>query len=723
MRAFAGDAGQARLAQGGLALQTVMAGPRGGVGRALFLQGGAQGGGLASQIVQRRQPGQGGGAFLPRGQSLFALGPDAAEGLGDGRKLAHDLAPVTLGGGQGAAGGLHGLGRQASGLAGLRMRLFRLPGLFAGLFVSLFAGPRPGLGGGVFGMQTLKPVALGQTAGGGGGGLCGGAQAIPAPQIPLSGDEPLAGQKGRLQGLARSRVIDDAGMGQTAGERLRRGDEGRKRACAIGQRRVVIQRRQIAPVNRRGGIQRRVQIIAKGGGQRGLHAGGHLQGVHQRGEEVIPRRSQHLFQRAHLGGQLLRLAAGVVPCLTGVLLRLAGLRERLFGVGGARLASLKLFSCRLQRRFGAAEAVIGGGAGVEGLLAGGGLFRFLFQTRKAAFRLLQGALQSLAAGGGAGELPLGLVGLFLNGLQLACGGLHGLRGPGAGVFSAGFALEPVFLLLQPGDGSGGVVEHVLLAGDVVLGLIEPGGQLLAASGGVLLGAAQAFQLHLEPLQHGAARGLFLAQGGEFLRQLLALARQLRGRAGELRQQAGGFVPGRAGFVQMAFRLLPGAPHSGGLHLADLRRKLAVAGRLTGLPLEAAHLRLQLAGDILQPVQIGFGGVELQLGLVAAGIEAGDAGGLLQNAAARLRLGVDDLGNAPLTHQGGRARAGGGVGEEQLHVAGAHLLAVDAVGGALVALDAARHLQRVKPGIGRRGLAGGIVDGQHHLGDIARRAAP
>ncbi len=77
-----------------------------------------------------------------------------------------------------------------------------------------------------------------------------------------------------------------------------------------------------------------------------------------------------------------------------------------------------------------------------------------------------------------------------------------------------------------------------------------------------------------------------------------------------------------------------------------------------------------------------------LRLVAARVQAGDAGGLLQDQSPRLRLGGNDFADLALADQDGRARAGRGVGKQQLHVAGARLAAVDAIGRAGFALDAA-----------------------------------
>ena len=87
-------------------------------------------------------------------------------------------------------------------------------------------------------------------------------------------------------------------------------------------------------------------------------------------------------------------------------------------------------------------------------------------------------------------------------------------------------------------------------------------------------------------------------------------------------------------------------------------------------------------------------LQAELGLVAAAVQAGDAGGILQHAAALLRLGVDDLADPALAHQRRRAGAGRGVLEQQAHIARARILAVDPIGGACLALDAPRHLQDV-----------------------------
>ena len=104
-------------------------------------------------------------------------------------------------------------------------------------------------------------------------------------------------------------------------------------------------------------------------------------------------------------------------------------------------------------------------------------------------------------------------------------------------------------------------------------------------------------------------------------------------------------------------------------------------------------------------EVLLGGAQPQLRLVAARMQAGNAGGFFEHAAALLGLGLDDLADAALVHQRGRARAGRGVGEQDVDVAGAHLAAVDAVGRALFALDPARDVELLVLVELRRRLAG------------------
>jgi len=74
------------------------------------------------------------------------------------------------------------------------------------------------------------------------------------------------------------------------------------------------------------------------------------------------------------------------------------------------------------------------------------------------------------------------------------------------------------------------------------------------------------------------------------------------------------------------------------------------------------------------------------------------------------------------HQGGRARACRSIGKKDVHVARAHFAAVDAVGRAGIALDAARNVERIMlVEFGRR-LARSVVDVDCNLRMIAARAS-
>ena len=180
--------------------------------------------------------------------------------------------------------------------------------------------------------------------------------------------------------------------------------------------------------------------------------------------------------------------------------------------------------------------------------------------------------------------------------------------------------------------------------------------------------------------------------------------------------------GLSGVVDVGMRLQPAQMKQRRFGLAHAGGDLAVADRLPRLLLEAFDLARQLADHVLDAGEVGLRCLQPQLGFVAAGMKAGDAGGVFQHAAALLRFGLNDLADLALVDQRRRSRAGGGIGEQDLHVAGAHVAAIDAVDRAGFALDAARHFENFLIVERRRGGAVGVVDGHHHFGVVARGAA-
>jgi len=77
----------------------------------------------------------------------------------------------------------------------------------------------------------------------------------------------------------------------------------------------------------------------------------------------------------------------------------------------------------------------------------------------------------------------------------------------------------------------------------------------------------------------------------------------------------------------------------------------------------------------------------------------------------------------LADDGRGTRSGSGIGEQELHVPGPGLTAVDPVGGPLSPFDAAADLQFLEVVKLGRGNAGGVVEAEDHFGDIAGRAVP
>ncbi|EHJ60788.1 hypothetical protein NSU_2170 [Novosphingobium pentaromativorans US6-1] len=144
--------------------------------------------------------------------------------------------------------------------------------------------------------------------------------------------------------------------------------------------------------------------------------------------------------------------------------------------------------------------------------------------------------------------------------------------------------------------------------------------------------------------------------------------------------------------------------------------LVLLGR-PGLAAQRGDLLVEPGHDVFEAGKVGFGRAQLLLGVLAAHVEAGDASCFFQHRAAFGRFGGDDCGDLALTDQRGRMRAGRGVGEDQRHVLGAHVAAVDAIGAARPALDPAHDFKLFALAVDGGGLAG-----QDDFGEAARGAA-
>ncbi len=386
--------------------------------------------------------------------------------------------------------------------------------------------------------------------------------------------------------------------------------------------------------------------------------------------------------------------------MTGLLKRGAGGLERRLDVGQCRQPRQLAFDLALQRG--------------HFLAAHGQPTQPLFQLGDLAGRTVA---QRLVVGDLAGQAVV----LAFGGNGRGMGGIARLLGLGSALILADALLfEPRALAGKLGDGRLGVALAAALAHQVLLGLLQAG-LGFALGGGDSLGlGAQRIVRHAQALKRRRSGGLVVAQrrqrsGGLGLRR--------RGQADQTREVGDlclGLLQALTRFSEFALGLGELQRQHGGLGAADMVGEVAVAAGLARLALQALVLLIQRHQHVLHAGQVLLSGAQPQLGLVAAGIEAGDAGRLVDDGAPVGRLGVDQRADAALAHQRGRARARCRIGEKRLHVAGADLAAVHRIGRTLAALDAADHVELV--GVvdhGRRG-ARLVVEGQHDLGDVARR---
>ena len=228
------------------------------------------------------------------------------------------------------------------------------------------------------------------------------------------------------------------------------------------------------------------------------------------------------------------------------------------------------------------------------------------------------------------------------------------------------------------------------------GLIAPRDQLLPARLELLL---LAFERRHGRSSRGQARRTpsnASARSGGRAGRRLALA---RGRTRPAHRAAPS--NGRLRLGELSFRLrearergLPADDEERRFEPADLGGDFSVAHRLPRLTAKLLEPPLDLGHHVVQPPEVLLRRAELLLRLVAAGMQAGNAGGVLQDAAPLLRLRRDQLRHLPLAYKRRGMRAGGSVGEEDLHVAGAHLAPVDAVARPELALDPPRDLDRL-----------------------------
>ncbi len=122
----------------------------------------------------------------------------------------------------------------------------------------------------------------------------------------------------------------------------------------------------------------------------------------------------------------------------------------------------------------------------------------------------------------------------------------------------------------------------------------------------------------------------------------------------------------------------------GLEPALLLRQLLVALGGARLALQALELLLHLVAHVVQALEVLLGVMDAALGLAAALLVLGDAGGLLQEHAQLVGLGLDQARDGALLDDGVAAGAEAGAEEQVGDVAAAAAHAVEEVVGGAVA---------------------------------------
>jgi hypothetical protein len=328
-----------------------------------------------------------------------------------------------------------------------------------------------------------------------------------------------------------------------------------------------------------------------------------------------------------------------------------------FGAGGRRFGgeALLLLLQRGERGFGLSDLVVG----LRGALHG-----------------LQGAVaERLGLGLGGEDVAGGLLRLCLLGVGgVACGGgLCGscfeeaaMRLQFAGEdFKLGARLREVVVAV--GDALGELGDAVRVGGGASSDAFELDGAGVGLGGGVA-------NFAVELVAAGDTGGVLGVHGVEFG----GLRVNQRTEAGDL----GG------GGGLLGVHLGEAAGDDDAQLAAQFFAQSGVTLGFGGLALENPHLARDFLEDVIHSGEILFGRLEAKFCEALFGLEAGDAGGLLDDGAAVERLGGEQLADALLADDGVGLASEAGAHEDVLDVAQAADLAVEQVLGVTGAEEAA-----------------------------------
>ena len=472
----------------------------------------------------------------------------------------------------------------------------------------------------------------------------------------------------------------------------------------------------------RGCVGGSLEIVAERRADRGLVALLDLHLLDDGRPESASVRIEQLGKRARFGFEALRLAIGFRQRAAQLRFLFTRGNVGLFGQQRALFGGCGLFDQVFERFRQRMRFFLAGTARREHREFGFESGDLGLETREPLRLVAHAGLCRGALGAGVGQKrlrirqePLGFRELFFRHLR-AFGGFRAQIAFGFLEF-----LQFGIFRLQPRDRLARIVDQGLfaleIAGDLLDAASDFGGALLRA----LFLRFQRFARERDALQRRAGARFGVAQTGQAMRGDRLQARGFR----LLRRAFGDFahvgLELALGVGQILRGLAMQAERDQRLVLANVRRERLVARGLPRLTLQRIDLRVDLLHHVFETRQVFFRALQAQFRLVPARMQAGDAGGFFQNAAARLRLGGNDLADHALPHQRRRTRAGRGVGEQQLHVARAHLARIHAIGRAGLALDATSDLDQFAVVEGRGRGALGVVEHQPDFRRVARGA--
>ena len=224
------------------------------------------------------------------------------------------------------------------------------------------------------GLDVGEPVAAGEPARRRGRRVGGDGEAVPAPQIALLRHQPLAGlelvRRGAAPSARATTPIWASRRAIASGAAVMKVVSGTTPSGSAGS---ATSTGRAAPVHRRGRLDRRVEIVAERGAERGLVALLDGEQVDHRRPHLLVLDVQQAGERLRLGFEPVGVALGLGERLARDVERLAGRRLRRLGAQRIGLGGGDRFLCGRRRGGEAVEIDRAGGIGDELFELGGDL--------------------------------------------------------------------------------------------------------------------------------------------------------------------------------------------------------------------------------------------------------------------------------------------------------------------------------------------------------------